>query len=1466
MEKSIGLDLGSNSIGWAIRNVNLPDNQIEKYGVITFKTGVGKEKGVEYSFAARRTAKRSIRRLYQARKYRLWSTLEVLINNKMCPLTIEELDLWRKHIKGKTRQYPIIEKFENWIKLDFNEDGIPNYISPYQLRKEIATVQLDFNIEIDRFKLGRALYHIAQRRGFKSSKGETAKEQLEEINQIDLDDVNAVEQESISLKKSEQKKATRISEYIEQRKSEGIELPTIGCAFADIEYQGMRVRENWLQYTIRQQYEDEIQYIFKFQKDLDIQSEFYKSLHKAIFYKRPLRSQKGLVGKCTLEPQKSRCPISHPDFESFRAWSFINNIRIKRERTVQVEDWQELSMEIKQLVFDKVFMKVRKNFNFSEIADFITKELNTTLSFNYKFKTNISGCPVSARLRNLLGSNWREWTLNETTFNWEDIWHIWFSFEDEEYVEEYSKNKLNFEPSQVKQFMTGWAGLPVGYAMLSVKAIRNINPFLEEGLIYTDAVLLAKMPEILGNKIWIENKQLLIDEVKNAIAENRKNKTIYNIVNTLISKYKSLEYNEKFAHKNTQYKLDDLDKKEIEKTIIEAFGKKKFSELSESEQSNIRNEVSRLYQGFFETSHRDYYKLPRIVDILISFILDNFPQITEKQAKKLYHPSMIEFYTQVKDTEYFDGINAYQLPSPKVGSFKNPMAMRTLFELRKLLNYLLKKGEINEETRIVVEVARELNDANKRWAIEAYQRQREAENKEFEAVIIELLKDPEFKGVVNSNNDTDIDKLRIFSEQIDISETYIPQKESENKKIKKAEKIEQYYYKSPEFIQKVIAAKDLKTKYRLWKEQQFCCIYTGKFITITDLFNDNVIDFEHTIPRSISFDNSLANLTVCYADFNRNVKRKRIPSQLDNYEDILNRIGSWKEKVERLKDNVEFWKKKSKGAATKDFKDKAIRQRHLWQMELDYWQNKVSRFEMKEVTTSFKNSQLVDTQLISKYAYHFLKSVFQKVDVQKGNTTAEFRKIYEIQEKGSKKDRSKHSHHAKDAAVLTLIPVAAKRDEILKNAFEYEEIRKQQYHENPYLGFIREHIESIDETILINNISRDQALSIGKKLVRKRGKIVPLVDSDRNFLYEKDENGNMIYRKHKDGNLLYKKDHNGNFILDQIGEKIPIPKLKPKLSQGDCIRGQLHQETFLGANRIPKIDENGKWQKNENGNIIFEKDLLFVKREPFVFKANAQSPGFSSLDDIKTKIVDKALYSFIEKQVNNALQNGKIFKDIMVDGIWHKGPNGKLTRIRHLRVKTSAKEPLKIKRQSHISGRQSKFLADTEHKQYYYVANGENYCFALYQGIVKNKIERAFKLYGLFDVAGIYSIDKKLDIPLTKEIKKDVFIPLHAILRYGQKVLFYRDNEENPEELEPKELSKRLYKIFSFEQESEGKARIALQHHLDSSVPTKTGEEVSAEVNFEKPFKFLRISKNNFNFLIEGKDFICEPDGTIKFK
>ena len=54
MENIFGLDLGTNSIGFSIRNPNIENDIIQqfvKYGALVFKKGVGSEKGNEFSYA-----------------------------------------------------------------------------------------------------------------------------------------------------------------------------------------------------------------------------------------------------------------------------------------------------------------------------------------------------------------------------------------------------------------------------------------------------------------------------------------------------------------------------------------------------------------------------------------------------------------------------------------------------------------------------------------------------------------------------------------------------------------------------------------------------------------------------------------------------------------------------------------------------------------------------------------------------------------------------------------------------------------------------------------------------------------------------------------------------------------------------------------------------------------------------------------------------------------------------------------------------------------------------------------------------------------------------------------------------------------------------------------------------------------------------------------------------------------------
>ena len=759
------------------------------------------------------------------------------------------------------------------------------------------------------------------------------------------------------------------------------------------------------------------------------------------------------------------------------------------------------------------------------------------------------------------------------------------------------------------------------------------------------------------------------------------------------------------------------------------------------------------------------------------------------------------------------------------------MAMRTLYELNKLMNHLLVTEQIDEETAIVVEIARELNDANMRWAIETYQRRRQEENKEFANAIVELLQEyPASKADPDSNED--IDKFRLWFEQMNDEEV--------NDGKNEYSKHEWANTKSKTYKQ-VAAATEMIEKYRLWKQQDCQCMYTGRFIGMADLFAENSTDFEHTIARSLSFDNSLANLTVCDFVYNRTIKKNQLPAHLPNYDTDITRDGKtytaikprlkkWEQKTEGIKTNIEFWVKKSKQASTKDDKDKAIKQRHLWRFELDYWRNKLDRFTMTEVKSGFKNSQLVDTQIISKYAYHYLKTAFNSVKVQKGINTAEFRKIYNVQPKDEKKDRSKHSHHAKDAAVLTLIPADAKREEILKKSYEYNEVTHKQYHESPYKGFRQNFIEEIENNILINNIQKDQSLTPGNKRVRVRG------------------------------NKVFLRDKEGMILTDEQGKE------KEKWAKGDSIRGQLHLDTFYGAIKKVKRDEEGSVLKDENGKYLFEDGLYFVTREEFVFKKDANSPGFKTLKEIKDSIVDPYLYKAIEKQVGN-----RSFKDAMQEGIYAPDKNGnpattdkngkKINPIRHIRVFVRAKEPLKIKTQTNISTHPSKNLEDKKYKQFYYAANAGNLLYGFYQS-GKN---RGFECLNIFDLTQIRKhndISKLSDfLPHTVKVRGKE-LPLYSVLQQGQKIIFYSESKEEVKGLDLKEQLKRLYKIKVLFSASDG--RIQFQHHIEAR-PDKDLGYGSSKVDFNNLEPRYLLSPVSFNFLIEDLDFTISNDGKIHF-
>ena len=1384
IQKTLGIDLGTSSLGLAVRNTDLGGNiidQLEYYGSIIFKSGVENGKTGEYSYAAERTKYRSTRRLYQARKYRIWATLRLLIAHGCCPLTDEQLDRWAKYDKDKglKREYPTdATEFEQWVRLDFDCDGKPEYSSPYQLRAELTERQLDWNNQTDRYKFGRAMYHIAQRRGFKSSKGETLKDANEN------DDVSSIDI-SAEMKKSEEKKSKNLNEYMELH-----HLPTIGQAFYQMERDGIRVRNSEYQ-AVQSQYQKEVKDICEFQHIDTIDPALYTGListkqgEGTIFYRRPIRSQKSNVGKCTLEPNYRRCPQSHPDFEEFRALSFINNIKYRTEST---GDWVSLTDGERVELFDKVFTLSRATFKFEDIRKWIEgKYSGTKFSYddhtiNYRDHVTVAGCPVISRLRKILGDEWRTTTIatsktrvnrktgeaHTVSYNYEDLWHLAYTSDDYEQLAEFAKVQMHLDDKQTGELTRMWSTIQEGYTSLSLKAIRNILPLLRQGLIYSEAVALAKIPDIIGHDRWESVKDTLILEYSHLTEQTNRTRLAYNIANTLIANYKSRTIDEQQGFKDTHYTLDETDCSEVNKCIISTLSEKRWNGMPVEEQRCLQQDIAHLYQQFFASSERDYYKIPRLGDTLKQHLASLFPDIPTQDWDHLYHHSQIDKFPQQHDTN-----NNLMLGTPNIGSIKNPVALRALHVVRRAVNSLLQEGIIDESTRVVVETAREMNDANWRWAIESYQKTRENENK----AIAEIIK--EYRP---NYTDDDIEKGRLLFEQSIIQANTRQERE-------KAESF----------------ALDMQ-KYKLWKEQKFQCLYSGKYINVKDLFDNNVTQIEHTIPRSISFDNSLTNKTVCLTQANRE-KNNRIPSELPHYDEILNRIKPWQEYLNHIKAQIELWKGKSRTATTTERKNTCIRQKHLWELERDYWQAKVRTFTIQkdEIGQGFLNSQLVDTRIITKYAFHYLKSVFSRVDVEKGSVTADFRKILGIQSADDKKDRSKHSHHAIDAAVLTMIPVAAQRDRMIELFYQCEEatgwerdlLRDKLNKEIAacHIGSINGLVETIEKNILVNHVTKDQTLSPAKK-------------------------PRYVNNKRQEG----------------------------QWNQGDSIRGSLHKDTFYGA--IQSSNGETMMVVRKPINTLTEKDMETIVDSALKETVIAQVKRYIESDGIS---FSKA----IEKDIYMLNKNG--------DPIKHDRNGRPISPIRHVRCYAKAGRGF-LKKDTALQIKQQTYPSKQDYKNSYYVQNDDNYLCLFYDGMSKGKTKKEFRLVNYFEVAqlGISNPEQLFLEPEFAFFEDNKSMHLKAIIKKGTRVLLYSNHPEEVQESDKDGISRHLYIVYKFN--SMGTPNIYLRHHLEARKETECdASETDTCYHSEKPASYLSLKASNFQALIEHYHFEIDPLGNIQF-
>lgn len=976
-----------------------------------------------------------------------------------------------------------------------------------------------------------------------------------------------------------------------------------------------------------------------------------------------------------------------------------------------------------------------------------------------------------------------------------DLWHWLFAMDndkDQEIVRQKACAMLGLSESEADKFIR----IPIkqGYASLSLKAIRKINYWLLQGEKYDKAVFLANIPYILDRETWKANQEKLTNLVQQTIDDIGREKNCTDIANSLIRQYNNLPYSHRFAG-NSQYELDDDDRHDIKGMILNYFGEARWNEFSPETRFWYEGRVQSIYHRSLSSamsSELAYIKHPRLDDnvkAVICQVADFDP--TSKALSKLFHPSDIDsFLPALEEVDTSTGhiTGRKLLNSPFTESIRNPMAMRTLHELRKLVNYLIRQNIIDEHTHVIVEMARELNDANRRKAIERYQTERKQENDAYEREVRKIFLEQE--RTLPSNLTTYIER------------------------------------------------------YRLRKEQpRNVCMYTGRTICDTDLFDEFTTDIEHTLPRSLTFDDSLENKTIAFKFYNNQVKDKLFPSQLPNYSEdteeftaIEPRLSDWKKLVTEYEAKIEYAKKRSRIASTKEAKDKAIQDRHYYEMHRRYWKNKLERFTLTQITEGFKNSQLVDTQLIAKYGVLYLKTLFFRVRSTKGLITDKIKRIWGAMSGDEKKNRSSHTHHAIDAVIQTLLHKEKNRPDIYNLLAEsYREAEDNRWKEpklpNPWdlePDAFHSTIQQLAANIIIYHADRDNVLKQTRKKVRDKG------------------------------NILYLKNDNGTYRTDSDGKKMPT------YQRGRGIRASLHKDTFYGAVKVP-VKENGKFKFNADRQIILEKDEKgndqLRYRTGFVFRG-------SSLDEIRKnieKIVDDRLRELAREKGAATIHKEGYFEIPPSKERKKRDPAAQATKVFKVKIfADNLQNPILVKEQPE---------AKKEHKKWYYSQTDGNYLMALYD----NGKDKDFELVNTFDLAGLagqgqgfYPLykeklvkGKSVQVPISRRNKKEV------VLTQGIKVLLF---ENSPQEIfsdpSAKNFNDRLFKVQGLSiqriQKTYEYGVIQLIHHLEARPLTELKIQ-DGEYKFGDGKKYRKMNHNQFKALIEGIDFYVTPIGTIAF-
>lgn len=465
----LGLDVGTNSIGWCAFDLKKDEtgrqhpHGIRRMGVRIYTDGRDPQSGA--SLAQERRGPRGARRRRDRYLDRRADLLKALIRCGLMPAdpierkNVEALDPWRLRAEGLDRP-------------------------------------------LTGHELGRALFHLNQRRGFKSNR--KAERTRDDKEAKDTQDMKAAARKLQDAIGPDHKDARTLGEYLYKRHRAAVDTTGAWQPITPAKAGSVRARpttvkgrNNYEFYPLRSMIEAEFQALWAAQAahHPELTEAIRDEIADIIFYQRPLRPVD--PGPCTLDEEEDldkrdrRAPLALPIQQDFRILQELANLELFHKTNPTVR--RRLTLAERDALFSA--LKHSEKVTFKRIR--ILLKIDAIWSFNLESekRDHLKGDGVSVQLArdSAFGKRWFEGLADV------ERQKIVLTLLNEESTDELVRIGVDYWGLTADQAQTvADISLPDGYGSLGLKALSRIVPILREradrdgGPIgYADAVLEA---------------------------------------------------------------------------------------------------------------------------------------------------------------------------------------------------------------------------------------------------------------------------------------------------------------------------------------------------------------------------------------------------------------------------------------------------------------------------------------------------------------------------------------------------------------------------------------------------------------------------------------------------------------------------------------------------------------------------------------------------------------------------------------------------------------------------------------------------------------------------------------------------------------------------------------------------------------------------------------------------------------